>query len=98
MCFGKMNVGKLDGMLRVILGAAFLAAGVLYFTALLQVVSLLVAAILLITGFTRSCPAYGVLGINTCGGKECAPAARKAGRKASRKAKPKGKRGKKRRK
>jgi uncharacterized membrane protein HdeD (DUF308 family) len=63
----KKNLGKLDGVLRII-AAIFL--GLLYMggaiTGLWGIISLFVAIIFLITSFVGVCPIYSVLGINTC--------------------------------
>ncbi len=61
------NVGSIDRMVRVILGLAliilpFLGAGYGFWNWL----SVIVGAVLLITGVARSCPLYSVIGVSTC--------------------------------
>lgn len=57
----KNNVGGTDRMLRVIAGVVILALGVYYgsWWGLIGLVPLL-------TGLTRSCPLYTMIGVNTC--------------------------------
>lgn len=62
------NVGQTDKMLRIIAG---LILGVISFVSLggfgsgLGIVSLLIAAVLIVTGALNFCPAYKILGVNT---------------------------------
>ncbi len=63
-----MNIGKLDRILRLVLGvvlilAALTAGGMGIWEWLL----LLAGAAMLLTALTRRCPAYSLFGINTCG-------------------------------
>ncbi len=60
----KTNVGNVDGVIRiaagiVILSAVFLLEGNTRWFGLLGIVALA-------TGFIRWCPAYSLLGMNTC--------------------------------
>jgi len=57
-----MNVGSLDRALRIILGIALIS---LVFVGPKTLWGLL-GLVPLITGLVRFCPAYGILGINTC--------------------------------
>jgi hypothetical protein len=62
----KLNIGSIDKIIRIAL-AALLA--ILYFTDVvtgtLGIVSLVVAAVLVLTSLVSFCPLYAVLGINT---------------------------------
>ncbi len=62
----KTNESITDRMIRIIL-AALIAIGYLsgMFSGILAVVLLIVAGILLITGFIGTCPIYLALGIRT---------------------------------
>lgn len=57
------NVGNIDRVLRIILGLALLS---LIFVGP-QTLWGLVGLIPLATGLFRFCPAYSILGVNTCG-------------------------------
>lgn len=59
----KKNVGSIDRILRVIIGAALLIA---YFTMENASPFLLIGIIPLATGLFSSCPLYSILGFNTC--------------------------------
>ena len=59
----KVNVGTMDRTLRVIAGAALIAlaaSGTIGAWGDIGVVALA-------TGLLRTCPAYSLLGVNTCG-------------------------------
>lgn len=57
----KMNVGKTDKSIRIILGAVIAIAGIYY-----QSLWGLVAIVPFATAFTGFCPVYSLFGINTC--------------------------------
>ncbi len=57
----KANVGGIDRVLRIILGCAMLGTGY-YFKSWLGLIG--IGPIL--TGFFRFCPAYPLIGLNTC--------------------------------
>ncbi len=59
----KKNVGNLDRILRIVVGAALLIA---YFTMENASPFLLVGIIPLATGLMSSCPLYTILGLKTC--------------------------------
>lgn len=62
----KLNVGSMDRTLRIIVGVvliALAATGTVGWWGWLGVIPLL-------TGVVRFCPAYGILGMNTCAVKE----------------------------
>jgi disulfide bond formation protein DsbB len=63
----KCNVGGIDRTGRIVIGIVLLLVGL---TAPLdmtwRIVALVVAAIALLTGIVRFCPANAILGINTC--------------------------------
>ena len=63
----KCNVGGIDRTGRLVLGVVLLVIGFLApLSALWQTIIFIVAAIALITGIIRFCPANALLGINTC--------------------------------
>ena len=60
-----MNVGTIDRLVRILAGAgliALAATGTIGVWGYIGVVPLL-------TGLLRTCPAYSLLGVNTCGTK-----------------------------
>jgi hypothetical protein len=57
----KKNVGSSDQLFRYILGGAIIAAG-LYF----QTWWGLVGIVPIVTGLMGVCPAYNIIGVNTC--------------------------------
>ena len=63
----KCNVGGIDRTGRIVIGIVLLLVGL---TAPLdmiwRIVALVIAAIALLTGIVRFCPANAILGINTC--------------------------------
>lgn len=67
----QQNVGGTDGLARVLVGAVAGAVslatlvGATGMPTLVAPVAGLVAAIMLFTGLTNSCPAYSLLGVNT---------------------------------
>lgn len=60
------NEGTLDRAIRVIVGLALLAGFFLMPEASYRW-ALLIGVVPLVTGLVGSCPAYSLLGINTCG-------------------------------
>jgi len=64
------NIGKFDRLARLI-GGAILA--MLVFTGVLEgtlaIVGIVVAVVLFVTALVGFCPAYRILGMNTCGGR-----------------------------
>jgi len=67
----QQNVGETDGLARVIVGAVAgvvslaTLAGTAGLPTLVAPVAGVIAAILLFTGLTSSCPAYSLLGVDT---------------------------------
>jgi uncharacterized membrane protein HdeD (DUF308 family) len=60
------NIGGAERAIRLILGIALLALGLLHVvTGTLAIVAYVVGAIALVTGLIRFCPAWSVFGINT---------------------------------
>ncbi|WP_194095778.1 YgaP family membrane protein [Marivivens aquimaris] len=60
------NEGKTDRMIRVVVGLILIG---LFFAGTVGAfgwVLLIVGIVLLVTGATGTCPAYSLLGINTC--------------------------------
>lgn len=62
----KMNEGGVDRTVRVIAGIILLAAAYFYFAGTWAVIAGIVGAVALVTGFVGICPAYSILGMNTC--------------------------------
>ena len=61
------NVGTTDRAIRIILGIILIALGVSHVvTGGLAMAAYVIGAIALVTGVFRYCPAWSVLGINTC--------------------------------
>ena len=61
------NVGGLDRGIRIVIGVVLLTLGFLHVvTGTLAIVAYVVAAVALITGLIRFCPAWSICGINTC--------------------------------
>lgn len=73
----KKNVGSVDSAIRLTVGIVALSAGVLLLGALqgsaLGLVAVAIGLIGLITGGTRRCPPYVLLGIDTLGEKTADP-------------------------
>ena len=64
----SINVGGMDRMIRVVIGLALLALGLFHvFTGTAAIVAYVVAAVAIITGIVRFCPAWALFGINTSG-------------------------------
>lgn len=57
----KKNVGSIDRIARIVIGIAVLGAGVFF-----QSWWGLIGIVPLTTAFVRWCPAYTLLGLNTC--------------------------------
>lgn len=64
------NLGNLERGIRIVLGAVLVAAGYLADLPMAAVIlTYLVGAVALVTGVAGFCPAWKLLGINTCGTK-----------------------------
>lgn len=61
----KTNVGGLDRILRIVVGLVLLLGFFLGWGGLLNWL-LLIGIVPLATGILQTCPAYALLGINTC--------------------------------
>lgn len=61
----KTNVGGIDRVLRIVLGLALLAGFFLNADAPYRW-AYLIGIVPLLTGLMRTCPAYSLLGLNTC--------------------------------
>lgn len=61
----KMNIGTVDRLVRILAGAGLIALAA---TGTIGVWGY-VGVIPLLTGLLRTCPAYSLLGVNTCGTK-----------------------------
>ena len=63
----KCNVGGIDRTGRIAIGIVLLLVGLAApLDMIWRIVVLIVAAIALLTGIVRFCPANAILGINTC--------------------------------
>ncbi len=72
----KSNMGKMDRVLRAVVGVLLLAAFALDgLTGALGILALIVGIALLGTAALGYCPPYALLGINTCGTHAKKPAA-----------------------
>lgn len=61
------NVGSTDKMIRIVAGiVAAVVAFLVGAGSVLGIVLLVVAAVMLVTGFTGFCPLYRLIGVNTC--------------------------------
>ncbi len=71
--FKAANVGTVDRILRLIVGAILIALPFvmpqldLWANAYLKYGALVVGAVLVFTALVRFCPAYVLIGANTCG-------------------------------
>lgn len=66
----KSNVGGIDRSLRIALGVVLILLGLLAgLTGLAKWAALVVGVVMVATALMRFCPAYTLLGINTCGRK-----------------------------
>jgi len=59
----KVNVGSADRLLRIIAGIALIALAAMGTIGVWGYIGV----VLLLTGLVRICPAYSILGMNTCG-------------------------------
>jgi Inner membrane protein YgaP-like, transmembrane domain len=63
----KKNVGKKEGMFRIVVGLGLLALPPMFqFPVWATAVTYGIGLIALFTGITRYCPAWKLLGMNTC--------------------------------
>lgn len=63
----KCNVGGIDRTGRIVIGIVLLLVGLAApLDMVWRIVALVIAAIALLTGIVRFCPANAILGINTC--------------------------------
>jgi hypothetical protein len=59
----KVNVGTVDRLLRIIAGIILIALAAMGTIGIWGYVGI----VLVVTGLVRICPAYAILGMNTCG-------------------------------
>ncbi len=59
------NIGKIDGIIRVIVGLVLIYFGGIQNISVLSVIMMVVGVILVITAITGSCMVYKLLGIST---------------------------------
>ncbi|MEZ5825104.1 MAG: DUF2892 domain-containing protein [Geminicoccaceae bacterium] len=65
--FKKANVGSTDRLLRLVAGVVLiLLPFVVGISGWLATVLPIIGLVMVFTGFFRFCPAYTILGINTC--------------------------------
>ncbi len=69
--FKSANVGRLDQIIRIIVGIGLIAAPYFYVSDIWQsqptyYAAHIVGAILIITAFIRFCPLYRIVGMRTC--------------------------------
>lgn len=60
------NIGKIDRILRILVGIVLLIAGLTTLTGGLQILAIIVGVVMLATAGMRFCPAYRLFGIKTC--------------------------------
>jgi len=63
----EMNVGKLDRIVRIILGVVLLIVAAGYVTGIWMFIALLLGMVFLFTGLAGSCIVYSILGMSTAG-------------------------------
>jgi len=66
----EKNVGKLDQVLRIVIGIVLLLLGLFFTGGWFAKVLIILGFIGLITGILAKCPLYAVFKINTCKVKE----------------------------
>ncbi len=67
----KKNVGKIDSIVRYIIAALLVIAYAMgWISGLLGIVALVVAVVMVVTGFIHLCPLYRLFGISTCAANE----------------------------
>ena len=69
--FKSANVGNVDRIIRIIIGAVLIAMPYLYASdiwanPLIRWAVPIVGTVLVLTAFFRFCPAYRLIGVNTC--------------------------------
>ena len=60
------NIGKLDRILRLVLGIVLIVLGAVSFTGGLQIAAIVAGIVALATAGMRFCLLYRVLGVSTC--------------------------------
>lgn len=60
------NVGQTDKIIRIVLGALLLILAFAAFGGGLKWLAAIVGLVLIGTGLMNTCPAYSLLGVNTC--------------------------------
>ena len=69
--FKSANVGNVDRIVRIIIGALLIALPYIYASeiwanGLIRWIVPIVGAVLVLTALVRFCPAYRLIGVNTC--------------------------------
>jgi len=62
----KQNEGKLDRIIRLIIGVVSLYLGLFVLSGAIKIIVLIIGTAMLITGSIGFCGLYTLLGINTC--------------------------------
>ncbi len=63
----KKNVGSIDKIIRIIIAIALFALAYLgMIEGTLAIVAYVAGAIMLVTGFMKSCPLYSIFGLSSC--------------------------------
>ncbi len=62
----KKNVGKVDKIVRIVLGVILGVAALFLFTGVWQIILGILSGAMFFTAITGSCYFYTLLGINTC--------------------------------
>jgi hypothetical protein len=61
----EKNVGKIDSIIRLILGVALIIIGFVYANGIIEILLIILGIILMVTSFAKFCALYKLLGINT---------------------------------
>jgi hypothetical protein len=61
----EKNVGKVDSIIRLILGIILVIAGLAYLNGVAEVVVIIIGIVLIFTSLTKFCALYKLFGINT---------------------------------
>lgn len=62
-----VNMGKIDRGVRLVVAAVLVYFAIAGTAGILSWLALAAAAVLIVTALIGNCPAYRILGINTCG-------------------------------
>ncbi len=62
----KANIGSTDRIIRLVLGLALAALGIIAFSGLVQIILIVLGVVAIFTATTGFCLLYRIFGINTC--------------------------------